>query len=157
MKQYMPVANYQRHKIYLIAFHDSINIDKYFKILKTFIVDENISPNNEDDLQFLRDLLFETKFGRNHIHFYELAYHSMNKCKNNLHVLSRYTEFLGAISNYFLEDMFEFVLKTKDEFFIKRYFSRLSLNNKLKFIKITKSYPYIFKKIPKIGMYSTFH
>ena len=156
MIRYVPIINYQRHEEYARAFDNSISINKYFKILKKFIMDENISPNNEDDLQFLKDLLFETKFGRNHIHFYEYVYYSMNKSKNNLQILSRYTEFLGSISDYFLEDMFEFLVKTQDEFVIKNYFSKLSLSYKLRFVKITRPYPYLFKKIPILGMCSTF-
>lgn len=156
MTRYTPTINYQRHKAYLCAFDSRININKYFKLIKKFILDKNISCYNDEDIQFLRDLLFDTKFGRNHIYFYQFIYSSINRSKKNFRIFTKYTDFLGAISVYFLEDMFDFVINTKNNNFIKNYFFELSLPNKIKFLKSLKKYPFLLKKIPKIKSYVLF-
>lgn len=157
MNRYTPITNYQRHEAYLCAFDSSINIEKYFKVLKKFIMDENMSPHDENDLQLLKDLLFETKFGKNHIYFYHLIYFSMRKSNNNFKILNKYTDFLGAMSDCFLDDMFNFVIKTKNKHFIRKYFVKLSSNNKVKFLRILKNYPNIIEHFPKLKAYALFY
>ena len=123
-------------------------------LLKSFILDKSISPNNEEDLQLLRDMLFETKFGKNHIYFYD--YFSRRKSKNNIKLLSKYSEYLLIMSELFLDDMFHHILRTRDKYLINNYFTHLSNKNKLNFLKIAKNYPHIISKFPRIKTYMVF-
>lgn len=156
MYKYNPQINYQRHKPYASAFDGVTTIYKYLDLIKKFVLDSNISPHNEDDLQFLRDLLFETKFGKNHIYFYDYFCRSKNRNKQNIKMLSRYADFLSTMSDLFLEDMYHHFLKTRDKYLINNYFSYLSTKNKLKFLQISKDYSFTVKKIPRISTYMTF-
>lgn len=154
MYKFIPEINYQRHKPYLSAFDNKITIYNYLHLIKAFILDKHISPNNAEDLQLLRDILFETKFGKNHIYFYD--YFSRRKSKDNIKLLSKYSEYLLIMSELFLDDMFHHILRTRDKYLINNYFTYLSNKNKLNFIKIAKIYPHIINKFPKIKTYMVF-
>ena len=53
------------------------------------------------------------------------------KSKDNIKLLSKYSEYLLIMSELFLDDMFHHILRTRDKYLINNYFTYLSNKNKL--------------------------
>lgn len=137
IKSTYTVSTYDRHKAYLCVLTDnrlSKLITRYNYITK-YLFDEKISPNNEDDIFFLKDLLFVNMYGSIHFQYYYWIlgkkYFIYNKKISD--ILSRYSEFLREISIYFLYDFFYYVFFTKKDI-IDDVFQKFSYKNKILFI-----------------------
>ena len=63
---FTPNSPHERHQKYFDAFliTGGLTDSKYLNYITQYIFDPNISPDNEDDLEFFKNLLFE-KIKRN--------------------------------------------------------------------------------------------
>jgi hypothetical protein len=159
---FTPTSDLERHQKYFDAFlisrdpHRSLG--EFFDSITKYIFDPNIHHTDEEDLQFLKDLLFESAFGKLHIAYYEWVVAKMVPFAfpQSLRVLSRYVDFLCAISVMFLDDFFHFLCKNPNKEIIRGLFPILSAENRVNFIRVVNNYPDVVKLIPKVKLYITF-
>ncbi|NBO36926.1 hypothetical protein EBU91_05280, partial [bacterium] len=67
---YVPDVKEKKYEKYLELFTTDVSMEKYLRSISDYICDENISPSNSDDIFFFKDIVFNTKFGKNHIFYY---------------------------------------------------------------------------------------
>lgn len=158
--KFSPNSEHKRHQLYFDAFLDSINSPTlYCTYITRFINDGAISSFNDDDMQFFKDLLFESKHGKVHIEYYVNILENWLQFAFNqsMFTISKYCDFLIKISELFIKDMFHYIFKMKNcELIIKKLFTYLSPENKILFINVGMDYPQILKLIPKFKTYVLF-
>lgn len=159
---FVPDSTCERHQKYFDAFSDPKAIDNfatYTTYLTRFIHDNSISFLNDDDLQFFRDLLFESSWKRIHIKYYEDILDRWIKFAftQSMSVLSKYSDFLGQVSEYYLRDLFYCIFRHhQSHIIVPSLFNVLSPENKVIFVKVGMNYPDIIKQIPKFKTYLLF-
>lgn len=159
---FKPDSTCERHQKYFGAFSDPMALDNrtiYMTYITRFINDGAISPSNEDDIQFFRDLLFESCWGRLHHTYYEYILERWIKIAftQSMTILSKYADFLLPVSELFVKDMFHDIFKmNQSQLIVTSLFELLSPENKVILIKVGMIYPSIIKEIPKFKMYLLF-
>jgi hypothetical protein len=160
MKKFIPDSPHERHQKYFDAFliEEGLTDSKYLNYITQYIFDPNISSSNSDDMDFFKDLLFESIKGKVHINYYDwIVTHWLKYAfPQSITTLSKYAEFLGKLSTMFLEDFFNYLLKLPNKEIIVSVFQKLSTDNKIKFIGWADHHPEIVKLIPKLRLYLLF-
>lgn len=170
MSSFKPKNVLERHKPFVDAFDNhkssffggnvtlTATQNQYFNYISRFIADSTISSSDDDDIDFLRHLLFDGPYGKVHISYPEwlATLYKHNPAKNQiLYLFSKYAEFLGKVNDFNLNDLFHYLCKSKTEIIIK-LFPKLTADCKLEFIKLLNFYPEIVKSIPETKVYLLF-
>src|SRR5271155_381452 len=90
---------HERHQLYVGAFDEKLETEFIWSISK-YLTDPKISADDEDDLDLFYDLIFQSRFGRLHIHFYEYIFqkHYQSNAQHVVCAFSTYLDFIGRIS-----------------------------------------------------------
>lgn len=160
MKKFTPDSAHERHQKYFDAFliKEGLSDSRYLNYITQYIFDPNISPDNEDDLDFFKDLLFESIKGKVHINYYDwvVTRWSQYAFPQSINTLARYASFLGRLSNLFLEDFFNYLLKLPNKEIIIHLFDKLDHISKVQFIQWSDKNREVVKLIPKLKLYLLF-
>lgn len=153
-------CDHDRHKPYhnqFITKEDWYERQYYWNVAK-YVMDPNILPSNADDLELFQDAIFESPWGRIHIHFYENLFKSYYKFSPEwtLKVFCKYIGFLERISSLFVNDAFDFVFKKEDTKLIENLLKVMPMGIKMRFIKAAEKYPQTIKAVPKLKLYNLF-
>lgn len=161
--KFKPTSSLQRHQKYFGAFF--LKLDReivkgtslYLDYITKFITDPNISHLNEDDLWFLKDLLFESQYGKVHIEYYTWILNNWldYAFPQAIKILARYADFLGQVDRRYLDDFFHTIMIDSQDAAIA-IFECLSSTNKVEYINIVGRYPAIVERVPKLKLYITF-
>lgn len=158
--KFIPNSPYERHQKYFDAFliEDGLTNSKYLNYITQYIFDENISPDNKDDLDFFKNLLFESIKGKVHIDYYDRVINRWTQLAfdQTIETLARYAAFLSRLSSLFLHDFFSYLLKLENKNIIVQLFLKLDSYSKVYFIEWADFNPEIVKLIPKLKMYLLF-
>ena len=157
---FKPDSTCERHQKYFDAFSiigNGIGYRNYLNYITRFINDAAVSHLDEDDIQFFRDLLFESHYGKVHIEYYQWIIDKWIgwALDQSIFTLCKYADFLGQVSELFLHDMFDYIFKIKPNL-IESVFNGLSPDNKVHFITVGMKYPKIIKGNPKFKTYLLF-
>lgn len=155
---FKPTSSYKRHQKYFGAFCYS-DITRYLSAISRYIKDKNISHLDEDDVEFLRYLLFDGPFGKIHISYYTGLHDRKRSRKHfspSVRSLARYADFLSVLSPYFYTDFLHVLFKKADKSLVGAVYKHLSSDNKLVFIYYVQQYPDVIKQLPKIKLLTTF-
>lgn len=151
---------HERHQKYFDAFllKKELTDSNYFNFITRFISDPNLSHLNEDDLSFFQDLLFESFREKVHIRYYDWTIVKWLPFANaqTIKILSKYSDYLGAVSELFLTELFSHVFRLPNKEVIVDLFNALSTQNTLIFIKWADRNPEVVKLIPKLKFYLLF-
>ncbi len=154
---YKPDVKEEKYNLYLEAFHPEVSMDQYLDLVTKFIVDPNMSVDDTTDLFFFKDVLFSTKFGKNHIFYYHWL--CLNAPENYIYYLAKYSDFLDRLSYFFISDLWKFLILTHYNI-VDDYFNFLSYSLKLKFLQMLKSQSFKNKELivskKNISLYMTF-
>ena len=161
---FKPTSTLERHQKYFDAFliYEKTTLGggekQYLDCLTKFIFDPNISHENEDDIQFFKDLLFESWYGKVHIYYYEWVLSKLLPYgfPQSIRILSRYADFLGVVSTMFLEDFYNAICRHENKEIAKCLFAKLSPVNRVHFVKMIDKHSEIVKLIPKLKLYVVF-
>lgn len=157
---FKPNSTCERHQKYFDAVSSKFaNQTTYLSVITRFINDGAISHLDDDDIQFFRDLLFESDYGKVHIEYYSWILDRWLKFAftQSMTVLSKYADFLGRVSELFLKDMFHHIFKMhQSDMVVPALFHVLSPDNKVHLVQVGMSYPQVVKSIPKFKMYLLF-
>jgi hypothetical protein len=153
-------CEHERHKPHHNKFtikEDWFERQYYWNVAK-YVMDSNISPSDADDLELFQDAVFDSPWGRIHIHFYEQLFKNYYQYQPDwaLKVFARYLLFLENVSSLFTNDAFHYIFKKKDVQLITNLMKEMSPEIKLRFIKMSENYPNIIKTVPKLKMYNLF-
>jgi hypothetical protein len=160
-------CTHERHQKYLHLFKDEALVGQPSGVFEAgllwhtakYVLDSNISPNDADDLELFHDLIFESKFGRLHIYFYE-QYLFPRYFKFNpgwvMQVFSKYLEFLERISPLFTNDAFDFIYRHRDSKLVLMLLDEMSFDIKMRFIKHADKHPDMMRLVPKLKLYNLF-
>lgn len=158
--KFIPNSPHERHQKYFDAFliEDGLTNSKYLNYITQYIFDTNLSPDNNDDLEFFKNLLFESIKGKVHINYYDWVVSRWTQLafEQTVETLVRYSYFLGKLSDMFLHDFFNYLLKSKHNKIIINLFPKLDHYSKVQFIKWVDLNPEVIKMIPKLKMYLLF-
>lgn len=121
-------------------------------------MDPNISPSDSDDFEMFQDMVFESPWGRVHIHLYEQFFKNYYTYYPDwvLKVFSRYLEFLDKASPLFTRDAFGFIFNKNDVQLIENLLKELPFEIKMQFIHASEKYPTMLKAVPKLRLYNLF-
>ena len=145
------------HKKFTQAEGERFERQYYWHVAK-YIMDSNISPSDGDDLELFEDAIFESPWGRIHIHFYEELFKNYYQFSPEwvLQVFSRYLEYLEVLSSLFTNDAFEFIFRKKDYHLITKLLKIMPIRIKLSFIKAAEKHPEVLQSVPKLKIYNLF-
>jgi len=150
---------HERHQKYLHLFKDDVFETSLLWHTAKYVLDTNISPNDADDFELFQDMIFESKFGRLHIYFYEQylfpRYFKLNSDWVT-QVFVKYLEFLEKSSPLFTNDAFDVVYKFRDSKLILMLLDRMSFDIKMRFIKHSEKHPDMIHLVPKLKLYNLF-
>lgn len=150
-------CTHERHSEYLGAFSDSIGEDEFVGYISKFLLDSQLSPFDSDDLDLYQDIVFDSKWGRLHIFYYEDLFSTYHiRPIEFAKKFNQHLEYLGHISSLFLLDAFTFVLKKNDPVLVEFLMKHMSLRTKLLFIREAWHYPQIIQAVPKLKLYNLF-
>jgi hypothetical protein len=150
-------CTHERHSDYLGAFSASIKEDEFLKYISKFLLDSRLSPFDADDLDLYQDLVFDSKWGRLHIFYYEDLFSTYYiRPVEFAKKFSRHLDYLGQCSVLFLLDAFTFILKKNNPYMVNFLMKFMSLKTKLLFIRETEHYPQIVQAVPKLKLYNLF-
>lgn len=161
MKQtFIPNSPHERHQKYFGAFliKEGLSNSKYLNYITQYIFDPNLSPDNEDDLEFFKNLLFESMKGKVHIDYYDRVATGWTQYAfdQTIDTLARYSYFLSRLSDMFLRDFFNYFLRFDNKEIIVHLFPKLDSCSKVEFIKWADQNPEVVNLIPKLKMYLLF-
>jgi len=149
-------CGHERHQIYLSAFH-TLSIYNFVEFITKFVLDPNISSDNEDDTDLFQDFVFSDRLGRLHIYYYEHLFFDVPGDNNYIaEAFCRYLDFLGQISPFFTQEALNKPFKMGNISLIESIMIFGSHNIKLGIIKTSDKYPHITKRIPKLKLYNLF-
>ena len=131
---------------------------QYYWQLAKFVMDPNISSSNADDLEMFQDIVFESPWGRIHIHFYEQLFKNYYRYQQDwtIEAFCRYCLFLDAVSILFLNDAYDFIFRKNDNKIILQLLKEMPFELKMKFIKAAEKYPETIQSVPKLKLYNLF-
>jgi len=160
--KFVPNSPHERHQKYFDAFliEEGLTNSKYLNYITQYIFDPAMSPDDEDDLEFFKNLLFESMKGKVHIDYYDrVTRWSQFAFDQTIETLARYAYFLSRLSVMFLDDFFNYLLKSnqnKNDQIIINLFPKLDNYSKVQFIEWADLNPEVVKLIPKLKMYLLF-
>lgn len=160
---FTPNSLHERHQKYFDAFHikEGLEDSRYLNYITQYIFDPKLSPDDEDDLEFFKNLLFESIKGKVHINYYDRVVSRWTQFayEQAIETLARYAYFLSRLSVLFLHDFFYYLLKSnnnKNDQIIINLFPKLDSYSKVQFIEWADLNPEVVKLIPKLKMYLLF-
>ena len=160
MKKLAPTSSHERHQKYFDAFHVSPTAEdsKYLNYITQYISDPNISHLNDDDLDFFRQLLFDSPKGKVHIRYYDWIVNKWIQFAfpQSIIMLSKYADYLGQLSELFLKDFFSHLLKLSNKMVLVNLFQALSPTNRVHFVNWADHNSEVVKLIPKVKFYLLF-
>ena len=153
-------CEHERHKPHHNKFtikEDWFERQYYWNVAK-YVMDPNISPSDGDDLELFQDAVFDSPWGRIHIHFYERLFQNYYKFQPDwvLQTFCRYVNFLEQISILFANDAFDFIFRKEDPKLIEKLLNTMSFETKMHFIKASEKYPEAIRSVPKLKIYNLF-
>lgn len=154
-------SEHERHKQYYEQFDKAkqgrLEGQYYWSVVK-YVTDRNISPLDPDDLELFQDAIFESPWGRIHIHFYEWMFDKYYKVYPEcfLVIFSKYLNYLDKVSPLFTADAFSFVFRKKNIKLVEGLLKVLSFDLKMKFIKTSEKHPDMIQLVPKLKLYNLF-
>ena len=152
-------CTHERHQKYLGLFKDDVFQQGLLWHIAKYVMDPKISPNDDEDYELFQDLIFESKFGRLHIYFYDQylfpRYFKLNSDWTT-QVFCKYLEFLEKSSSLFTNDAFDFIYKYRDSKLVLMLLERMSFDIKMRFIKHSEKHPDMIKLVPKLKLYNLF-
>lgn len=158
--KFIPNSPHERHQKYFDAFltGEGLTNSKYLNYITQYIFDPNLSPDNADDLELFKNLLFESFKGTVHIDYYDRVLKNWSTFAPNqtTDTLSRYSYFLSRLSVMFLQDFFNHLLEFDNNQIIINLFPKLDSYSKVQFIEWADKNPQVVKLIPKLKMYLLF-
>lgn len=150
-------CTHERHSEYLGAFSNSIREDEFIGYISKFLLDSQLSPFDGDDLDLYQKMVFDSKWGRLHIFYYEDLFSTYYiRPVEFAKKFGKHLDYLGQISVLFLLDAFSFVLKKNDPILVEFLIKHMSLKTKLLFIRESYHYPQIIQAVPKLKLYNLF-
>jgi hypothetical protein len=156
---FVPTSQHERHQKYFDAFllKKELTDSKYFNYITQFISDPNLSYLDKDDMSFFQDLLFESFREKVYIKYYDWVTKWFDFAgPQTITTLSNYSNYLGEVSELFLEDFFNHIFKLSKRNLIVDLFESLSSQNRLRFIKWADGKPEVVKLIPRLKFYLLF-
>jgi hypothetical protein len=148
-------CEHERHLVYLDAFR-VLSIFDYVEFMTRFVLDPNISSDDEDDLELFQDFVFG-KFGRMHIYYYEhLFFKHPGKLEMTCNAYGRYVDFLGKISPIFKQEALSFLFQIGNIALIESVMQLGSHEVKMGVIQASDKWPHITKRVPKLKLYNLF-
>lgn len=159
--KYRPTSKLERHQKYLGAFSAFCIEDEYLSNITDFIMDPKNSPSNDDDVELFKDFLFESKFGRIHICYFDLWFSKIGNKTNfdwTVRVMSRYIEFIRKISEFYIDDIFNMFLTelNASQDAIALLLKLLPMEDRMSFVRAAKVYPKALKRVSKLKLYYLF-
>lgn len=159
--KYKPNSKLERHQKYLGAFSDFCIEEEYLSNITQFIMDPKISPNDEDDIELFKDLLFESKFGKIHIYYFDRLFNKLwdkTTFDWTVRIMSKYVEFAHKISEFYSGDIFNALFtelhKTHDA--ISLMLKYLPHNERMCMVRVAQTYPSVLESVPKLKLYALF-
>lgn len=157
----MSGCTHERHKAHHGKFTNYVadwQERTYYQNVVKYIMDPNISPSDPDDFEMFQDMIFESPWGRVHIHFYEQLFKNYYQYYPDwvMKVFSRYLEFLNKASPLFTGDAFGFIFNKNDVPIIEKLLKELPFDIKMQFIRHSEKYPTMMKAVPKLKLYNLF-
>ena len=157
---FIPNSPHERHQKYFDAFSikDGLTDSKYMNYITQYIFDPCISPDNEEDIYFFKDLLFESIKGKVHISYYDWVISHWSKCAfvQSIETLARYSLYISRLSELFVHDFFNYLWQLPNKEIIVQLFPKLDHVSKLMFISWADTNPEIITLIPKLKLYLLF-
>ena len=159
--KYKPISKLERHQKYLGAFSDFCIEKEYLSNITKFIMDNDISPLNDDDVELFKDFLFESKFGKIHIYYFDCLFRQLEDKANfdwTVRVMAKYIEFIGKISEFYCNDIFSnlFAEINKTQNTISLLLKYLPISDRMIMVKMAQTYPVVIFKNPKLKLYALF-
>lgn len=159
--KYIPISKLERHQKYLDAFSAFYTEQEYISTFTHFIMDSKISPLDDDDVELFKDFLFESKFGKIHIYYFERLFNQLSDKDTfdwNVRVMAKYIEFIGKISEFYCGDIFIYLFSkiNKSEHVISLLLNYLPKEDRMIMAKVAQTYPVVLTKNPKLKLYSLF-
>jgi hypothetical protein len=156
---YRAGCTHERHQKYLHLFKDDVFETSLLWHTAMYVWDKQISAKDDEDMELFQDLIFESKFGRLHIYFYD-QYLFPRYFKLNsdwvIKVFSKYLEFLERGSPLFTNDAFDFIYKYRDSKLVLMLLDEMSFDIKMRFIKHSEKHPDMIQLVPKLKLYNLF-
>lgn len=150
---------HERHQKYIDLFKEDVFETSLLWHTAMYVWDPKMSAKDDDDMELFQDLVFESKFGRIHIYFYDQylfpRYFRLNP-DWVIRVFVRYLEFLERASPLFTNDAFDFAYKYRDSKLILMLLDKMSFDIKMRFIKHSEKYPDMIQLVPKLKLYNLF-
>ena len=130
----------------------------YYYNLSEFVLDENLSPLDDDDFEMFQDIVFESPWGRVHIFFYEQLFKIYYEYRSEwtLQVFSKYLTYLNRASTLFTQDAFGYIFNQNNVELVERVLKELPFEIKMQFIRASEKYPAMLKAVPKLRLYNLF-
>lgn len=138
--KYKPNFSETRHAVYQDGFLNHNNVINYYELINKFVLDSNLSPYNQDDVELLKDLLFESKFKTVQLGY---AIWVISWCKNKkvgIELISNYIRYLSNISILHMNDFWMLLFVKRNKVFIEKLLKgaesdiRLALVNAVLFL-----------------------
>ena len=152
-------CEHDRHQPYLFLFKSQEMYERqYLWEIGQLVMDQKLSPLDEDDLEIFQDLVFDSERGRLHIFFYEQLFKNYYQYQPDwtLKVFVKYIGYLNTISTLFSGDAFDFILKKSDPDLITNLLKEMPFDLKMRLIKISEHYPEMIQAVPKLKLYNLF-
>jgi hypothetical protein len=157
VSKYKPNFSDIRHSIYQDGFDNCNNVLIYYKFLNKFLLDKNLSPYNQDDVELLKDLLFESKLKKVHLGYAMWMISWCKKNKTGTLIVSNYIRYISNLSILHMNDFWTILLVNRHKKFIEKLLNlgdsdvRLALVNAAVVLN-----PKLMKHIPKLKTYLLF-
>lgn len=152
-------CTHERHEKYLGLHGENVFEQNLLWHIAMYVWDPKMSPNDGDDFELFQDLVFESRFGRLHIYFYDKylfdSYYAFNP-DFVTSVFSRYLLYLEKASPLFANDAFDYLCKKNDSKLILSMLNKMSFDIKIRFVKHTEKYPAVLQAVPKLKLYNLF-
>lgn len=156
VNKYTTDFSQERHGSYARSFKIE-DIGKYYRHINRYILDQNLSPTDQDDVELFKDLLFESRFGRVHIAYSEWLVHYAGKKKSRVNLVDRYIAYISEVSSLFYEDFVGALIKYGNINFVEYLMATASLETRLVLVKtLAQHFPKMMRQIPKLKTYLIF-
>lgn len=155
---YHKKCEHERHQPYLHLFSENCPEFTYLRHISLFVLDPNLSSENDEDLELFQDLLFEGPMGRIHIFYYEEMFKDFysTEPKLVLTTLGSYLVYLNKLSSLFVLDAYHFIIQREDPILIDRILRELPFNLKMDFVRFSQKYPKALQISPKLKLFNLF-
>lgn len=153
-------CSHERHLVHLDAFR-LLHTGNTVKTIYPFLIDPNISYNNEDDLELFKDVIYPHVYFSFDVLYCDAIFRPCNIKFNNLNFdliaksLSQFLGFLEQISDFFVNRIIYRLIENQPDI-IELIFTNSSDTIKLKIIRCAASYPKMSIIFPKLKLYNTF-